>query len=124
MFVLKLIDKSETKFTLEFYWLGANASFDCVRVTDVPAFTAGLEVAVRRIKLLDRETNEKVRTGDKITITTPDPASYPHHSWELLEMLWHLHRMVALSGAGAKDDDTDDDDDSFGGAAGHRRRSV
>jgi len=51
-----------------------------------------------------------------ITITTENPDTNPLPSFELLQMQWILHRLVAISGAADVTDEEleDEDEASFG----------
>ncbi|KAL3468473.1 hypothetical protein BJX64DRAFT_246030 [Aspergillus heterothallicus] len=54
--------------------------------------------------LNDRSEWQKIMSGQRFTITTPDPDKLPLPNKELLEMQWVLTRLVNLSGAGSLPD--------------------
>jgi hypothetical protein len=47
-----------------------------------------------------RESGERVISGSIFTLTTPDPVRLPLPSFDLLEMAWHLARIVSMSASG------------------------
>jgi len=53
----------------------------------------------------------RIKSGDTFALTTFNPITHPLPSFELLEMQWHLNRIVSMSGAADIYDDDDDDDD-------------
>lgn len=61
-------------------------------------------------------------SGDIIKVTTDDPINHPLPSFELLKMLWHLSRIVAMEGA-AEDEEEDDpsDEDTVAVLAGRNK---
>jgi hypothetical protein len=55
-----------------------------------------------------------IRSGQVFSFKTTEPEGQPLPSWELLEMQWYLHRLVAMSGAaGWPILEWDDDDNSI-----------
>ncbi|GLI75849.1 hypothetical protein PoHVEF18_004115 [Penicillium ochrochloron] len=56
--------------------------------------------------LFHRETGQEIPSGYIFTVTTSDPVARPLPSMELLELRWHLARIVATQGA-LKDEDMD-----------------
>jgi hypothetical protein len=52
-----------------------------------------------------------IKSGDTFALRTVNPITHPLPSFELLEMQWHLNRIVSMSGAADIYDDDDDDDD-------------
>ncbi|EED20327.1 hypothetical protein TSTA_035530 [Talaromyces stipitatus ATCC 10500] len=66
---------------------------------------------VTEIKLLTEPKSTPVVSGDTFTLTTPDPDRLPLPSWSLLEIQWHLQRIVATSGTAEAQDYPDSDDD-------------
>ncbi len=72
--------------------------------------------AERRDMIPVREpSGERVISGPIFTLTTSDPVRLPLPSFELLEMAWHLARVVSMSASGLLNDldlrFEDDDDD-------------
>ncbi|PYH89095.1 hypothetical protein BO71DRAFT_403337 [Aspergillus ellipticus CBS 707.79] len=60
----------------------------------------------------DDENVRRVRTGDLISITTPDPEKYPLPSYDLLEMQFILQRLVRMSAAAGEIDQFTSSNDS------------
>lgn len=84
-----------------------------VAITDIPSWVNHHDASPLGCKLFNCLTEQKICSGDVITMRTEDPISHPLPSWDLLDMQWVLHRVVALSGAGeASEEDLDSDDES------------
>jgi hypothetical protein len=68
----------------------------------------------RCVKLMNGHTDRLVKSGDIITFKTNDPHKLPLPSYELLQMQWVLHRIVAIRGAAddAKDDNDDEEEET------------
>ena len=66
---------------------------------EVPFLPSNLEHREYNAGLYNFETEEIVRSGDTITLTTHDPEHFPLPDFELLWLKWMLHRIVALRGA-------------------------
>lgn len=64
-------------------------------------------------RLWNHETLKPIESGHEIHLTTTDPKNLPLPSWEILEMQWHLNRVLAISGAADVEDSDDDYDDDF-----------
>lgn len=80
-------------------------------------------VLTRRIAVGDEA--EYVRSGHIFTLSTHDPIDHPLPSKELLEMQWHINRVVSLSGAaGTAEFEVDSDDDVPGSTAGSKGFQV
>lgn len=68
---------------------------------------------------------EFVKSGHIFTLSTHDPITHPLPSKEILDMQWHLTRVVSLSGAaGTADLNVDDDDDVPGSTTGSNNFQV
>jgi hypothetical protein len=55
-----------------------------------------------------------VKSGQKFTLKTSDPIRLPLPSKELLELQWHLNRIVSMSAAAEVRDEEDDEDNGDG----------
>lgn len=76
--------------------------------------------------LFDLNTKQVLPSGHIFQIQTDDPEKRPLPSFSLLEMQWHLTRIVAMQGASESDDsDTQSDDDilTVSSRSGSRSRS-
>lgn len=119
-FALKPLDFSSDMKTLrvQFFWLPVNSFIrdrEYVAITDPPPYNwvNHHDVSSLDCKLFSCPTEKKICSGDMITIRTEDPINNPLPSWDLLDMQWVLHRVVALSGAAeATEGDLDSDDES------------
>ena len=77
-------------------------------ITDLLSWTNHHDASPVDCKLFNCLTEKKICSGDVITIRTEDPINHPLPSWDLLDMQWVLHSLVALSGAAeASEDDLD-----------------
>jgi hypothetical protein len=63
------------------------------------------------IKLYHFPTDQRIYSGETISLTTEDPENLPLPHYGLLEMQWILQRVAAMSGAADIYDDFDNDDD-------------
>jgi hypothetical protein len=72
------------------------------------------------LQFVNFRTGQLIKSGDTITLYTPDPESFPLPSEDLINLQWHLNRVAALSAAaiddylsrfGGEDYDSDGDDD-------------
>lgn len=59
----------------------------------------------------DETKGKKIKSGDIFIFKTANPETHPLPSFDLLEMQWHLNRIVSMSGAAAVYDESDDDND-------------
>src|SRR5204863_4379605 len=59
--------------------------------------------------LIDWETEQVLRSGHQITLTTPDPERYPLPDERLIKLQWLLARVLRMSGAGECKEYDDDD---------------
>ncbi|RDW81576.1 uncharacterized protein DSM5745_05133 [Aspergillus mulundensis] len=115
---LRLSD-DRTAMELEFHWLpvmGHRYDAD-IAITAPTLSTRGLDEVDNFFfyKPTGGRTGEKVMSGAIFTIRTPDPQRLPLPSFDLLEIAWHLARIVSMSAAGSRDEDGfsfDDDDDA------------
>ncbi|KAL2000224.1 hypothetical protein VTN02DRAFT_3396 [Thermoascus thermophilus] len=51
------------------------------------------------VRLYNCNTDTKLTSGQRITLTTTDPVDMPLPSWEILQLHWLLHRVLALCAA-------------------------
>lgn len=117
-FALKPMELSSDMKTLrvQFFWLPRNTfmkDHKTLTVTDPPSWVNHDDASPLNCKLFNSRTEKKICSGDVITFETKNPITHPLPSWELLDMQWVLHRVVALSGAAeASEEDLDFDDES------------
>ncbi|PGH31964.1 hypothetical protein GX50_05229 [[Emmonsia] crescens] len=117
-FALRPVSLSEdkSKLVVELYWQPkpSHTFRDMVNIVETPASSKDLEGYQGRF-LIDVEGSPvSVKSGYSFTLTTNDPETHPLPSFSLLEMQWHLTRIVAMCGAADIYDEvyTDDDDDA------------
>lgn len=53
-----------------------------------------------------------IHSGEIIKVMTDDPINHPLPSFELLNLLWHLSRIVAMQGAADEEEDDPSDEDT------------
>ncbi|KAL1607695.1 hypothetical protein SLS60_002630 [Paraconiothyrium brasiliense] len=110
------ITADKTQLELEFHWLKRQVrdSRATVDLSELPMSSRGLTDSGHGQYLcyLDNGVPTRIVSGKKFTMTTDDPVNKPLPDPGLLELQWHLQRILAMSGAaGWKEDDFDDDDD-------------
>lgn len=99
---------------------------DKIPITKRPISSDGLARSSRSDGVLSSriftgDEGEFAKSGHIFTLKTHDPITHPLPSKELLEMQWHLSRVVSLSGAaGDADFEVDSDGDGAGSAAGSK----
>lgn len=110
-------DKS--KLEVEWYWQPkqSHGPDDLVELKKIPPSSRDLDEVDGFNVILKSSPNNfiKIKSGHKFTLETPDPQRLPLPSKELLELQWHLNRIVSMSAAGEgseEDYDDDADDDS------------
>jgi hypothetical protein len=54
-----------------------------------------------------------IKSGNTFTLTTTDPITHPLPSFPLLEIQWHLSRVVSMSGAAEIFNHRYEDDDEY-----------
>jgi hypothetical protein len=96
---------------VKFHWLPQRGYSPAIDLTTSPA-SSKVSDSSAGTKLFHFPTEQKFHSGQKISLTTDDPVTRPLPSFELLEMQWVLHRLVAMSGAAEIYDDFDNDDDN------------
>jgi hypothetical protein len=115
LFALKPIFLSgdEKELTVEFYWQpkpshGGHDSVDLLKLPSSSKDLAGVEENFLAIRRNDKPAF--IRSGDVFIFTTTNPITHPLPSFELLEMQWHLQRIVSMSGAAEVYDEWDNGD--------------
>jgi hypothetical protein len=113
-FAFKPLQPSSDRKTLQlqFFWLPKRDFSMTQDLLEVPSLPSNLNHREYNAGLYNFETEEVVRSGDIITLTTHDPEHFPLPDFELLWLKWMLHRIVALRGASGiypKDDFNSDD---------------
>jgi len=138
-FALRPLDYNNnmTELEVEWYWQPKqdHGPRDIVSLTKIPPSSRDLDSVVNRDNIIFRLFFESspgeitsIKSGQKLVLKTSDPERLPLPSKELLELQWHLNRIVSMSAAAEdRDDNDDDDDDDDGGSIllpEDRRRNV
>ncbi|OCK73545.1 hypothetical protein K432DRAFT_410603 [Lepidopterella palustris CBS 459.81] len=89
-----------------------------VAVLHTPTSSEGLDQGTSRVKLFNCETDEKMCSGQIISLEADDLETRPLPSFELLDMQWVLRRLIAMSGAPGYGDDFNHNDDDDARAYG------
>jgi len=99
-FALKPLDVAADgkSMDVQLFWLRPYKRQRLISLKSRPKLPDDLEESAANMKLYNHLTDQKLCSGDKITLHTDDPENKPLPSKELLEMQWVLHRLVALSG--------------------------
>jgi hypothetical protein len=84
--------------------------FDSVDLLERPLSSENLD-DVEQNCLVNSKNKKLIKSGDVFTLTTANPSTHPLPSFPLLEMQWHLNRIVSMSGAGEVFDHPYDNDD-------------
>lgn len=139
LFALQPLSMSNDKksLTIKFFWL-CPSNLDSLRLStaalpedpsqeftvEPPSLPASLGQGGRKaaygehpnIRLYNCETDERISSGQIITLTTEDPEAMPLPDLKLLDLQWTLHRVLALAAAAGYngDDENYDDDDMRG----------
>lgn len=125
LFALKPLKVSEDRkeISVVFYWQPHNphGRFDAISPTQRPVSSAGAQGVDNND--LNRTAPDgrrvPIQSGDVFTFRTEDPISHPLPSFALLDMAWHLGRVVSMSAAATLfDQDQYDDDDDLPGCVG------
>ncbi|KAI9038072.1 uncharacterized protein KD926_011310 [Aspergillus affinis] len=105
-FALRPLSITEDKKSLkvQFYWLPRLDYSHSRSMTRIPhPFPEDLSSSESKdrtlAKLYHMETDLQVKSKDILTFRTANPITHPLPSFNLLEMQWVLHRVLALSGA-------------------------
>lgn len=110
------VSDDHKKLEAQFFWLQIGTYAKGVSVMTRPSLPDRLPSGPKDFFLHDCKTLRQITSGNVIVIETDDPINHPLPSFELLQMQWVLHRVLALSGAGEADDkDFDPDDDVAAG---------
>jgi hypothetical protein len=113
------MSQEKTQLELEFHWLSRQQQETWARMNllDPPATTRGRTFSLVPGETMFRPSDDyasfqPVRSGDKFVMTTADPTNLPLPDPELLELQWHLQRVLAIVGAADRwDDDSERDSD-------------
>lgn len=118
-FALKPLKASSdgTQLTLQFFWQApyTHQRTDKINLLTMPMSSQHLNRSGDRWLAIEKgERLEYITSGDVFTLTTEDPTNLPLPDWDLLEMQWHLQRLVGMSGAAGwleleNPDDEEDD---------------
>lgn len=116
LFALKPVSVAadEKSMDVQLFWLRPHKRLRSIPLMTRPELPDDLEGSVDNVKLFNHLTDQKLCSGDIITLQTDDPKNKPLPSKDLLEMQWLLHRVTALSGGAEAIPtyyDSDDDND-------------
>ncbi|EQL36179.1 hypothetical protein BDFG_02159 [Blastomyces dermatitidis ATCC 26199] len=117
MFALRPISISDDhkELAVQFYWQPrpSHGCFDSVSILKSPESSRNfVQVGGNVLAIASNDTTaEIIKSGDTFIFRTTDPNTHPLPSFELLEMQWHLQRIVSMSGAAEIYNDQDDGDD-------------
>lgn len=127
-FALRPLEQNDqkTEFLLEWHWLPKEShNFnDDVEIRKVPYPTMNLDCTMGEHNpfqvLMETEPNtfRKVKTGERITMTTSNPEKMPLPDYELLDLQFHLQRLSAMAAAAEVDKEDEDEDDQHRPMAG------
>lgn len=115
--------EDKTQLELEFHWLAWQQRDSTTRVDlrEQPLSSRGRTDSKRGIEFFrfeDATNPTPLFSGTRFVITTDDPTNKPLPDPGLLEMQWHLQRVLAMSGAaGWKEEDFHYDDPNAGANA-------
>ena len=117
-FALRPVRMSDdkTQLELEFHWLARQQRDSTAKVDlmEQPLSSRGRTDSQHGFLFCRFDNSTKptpLVSGTKFTMTTDDPTSKPLPDPGLLEMQWHIQRILAMSGAaGWKEEDFDYDD--------------
>lgn len=103
----------EKEIKVQFFWMKIRqrADRETISLTQIPDLPSDCPAGLGGLLFLNCQTREIIKSGDIITLTTPDPDKYPLPSVELLRMQWHLNRIGALAGGAEAIDIVGDDYD-------------
>ena len=119
LFALRPVSLSNdrTELVVQFYWQprASHGQFDAVGLLKRPISSKDLIHVERNfISVINEGGTETtpIKSGDTFIFKTTNPDTHPLPSFQLLDMQWHLNRIVAMCGASEiYDSDNDDDDD-------------
>jgi len=117
-FALRPLDYNNdmTELEVEWYWQPTqdHRPDDIVPLTKIPRSSRDLDHIVNRDGSICRllfepapEEYTRMKSGRKLTLKTSDPLRLPLPSKELLELQWHLSRIVSMSAAAEACDEDD-----------------
>jgi hypothetical protein len=117
LFALRPLEYNEDKSTLEVEWhwqpKQSHGPYDLVELEKPSPSSQDLNEANGYKLFLESTPNDaahRLISGHRFTLETPDPQRLPLPSRGLLELQWHLNRIVSMSAAG-EDRDYDDEDE-------------
>jgi hypothetical protein len=107
------------KQSMTFYWLPTVKHSGTITAETQPEYEespADISSDVPTGWRIYREDGKRIRSGERIDVTTNNPRSLPLPSYGLLRLQWDMQRLLHLS-AGAEplelSDNSDDDDDGY-----------
>jgi hypothetical protein len=116
LFALRPLEYNEdkSKLDVEWYWQPkqSHGPYDLVELGKTPSSSRDLDEVDEFTVILEPTRNNftRLKSGHRFTLETPDPRRLPLPSRALLELQWHLNRIVSMSAAG-EDSDYDHEDD-------------
>jgi len=112
-FALKPIELSDDKkrLDIQFFWLARGNHASEVAILQRPPLPVHLDHGPNVTKLFNVQTDQKICSGDQISLETNDAVAHPLPDPRLLDMQWILHRVQAISAAAEPQDDFGDDSD-------------
>jgi hypothetical protein len=93
---------------VQFFWLSEYNFERSLDLRGIPWLSSNLDHDQAESVLYNRETKKEICSGDIIEITTQDPKECPLPDVRLLDLLWVLHRLMAIREASEEHDDYDD----------------
>ncbi|EEH17034.2 hypothetical protein PABG_07121 [Paracoccidioides brasiliensis Pb03] len=119
MFALRPVSLSDDRkeLAVQFYWQPrpAHGCFDSVNILESPGSSRDLVrvgANVLSIAAHDNATSAvAIKSGHIFVFRTTNPNTHPLPSFELLDMQWHLQRIVSMSGSAEIYDEDNGDDD-------------
>ncbi|KAN0082051.1 hypothetical protein V8E54_003349, partial [Elaphomyces granulatus] len=132
LFALRPVSMSDdrTELVVQFYWQPrpSHGRFDVVGLLKRPISSKDLIHVERNfISMINDGGTETtpIKSGDTFVFKTANPDMHPLPRFSLLEMQWHLNRIVAMCGAAEiYDSDNDDDDDHCDAGAVYKSPAV
>ncbi|CAL5871774.1 uncharacterized protein PFLUO_LOCUS6027 [Penicillium psychrofluorescens] len=121
LFALRPVSLSDdgTSMEVEFYWQPkqSHKPYGLVDIAKEPGSSKDI-CSVDDLNVVlptkDNDAFRPIESGHIFTLRTDDPVNHPLPSYDLLEMQWHLNRIVGMSAAAAlfrEDEDSDDDEE-------------
>jgi hypothetical protein len=101
LFALKPVKgENPNEITIQFFWLptSKHKRHDRIDILTEPQSSRGLADSANAY-ILYGQGGKKVESGQSFRIVTENPETHPLPDYEILNMQWHLQRLVSMSGA-------------------------